>query len=125
MHAVASSPPAPPPLPGAVVFAYAMTALPLAVVGLPLAIYVLPFFAQERGVPLAQLGLVLTAARMGDVFVDPVIGAASDRLRTRFGRRRPWILVGAPVLMLGTWMLFVPPAGVGAAYLVVWTLVAY
>lgn len=47
------------------------------------------------GVPLLLVGLALSLPRLIDVFLDPWIGNWSDRLRSRWGRRRPFILVGA------------------------------
>jgi glycoside/pentoside/hexuronide:cation symporter, GPH family len=105
--------------------AYGAVAVPLATAGLPLAIYVPPFYAQEVGVDLAMIGLVMMLARVTDVVIDPLIGVVSDRWATPLGRRRPWVLVGGAVMMLGAWKLFVPPTGAGAAYLLVWIFVLY
>lgn len=38
-----------------------------------------------------------------------MIGFVSDRLKTRWGRRKPFILVGTPIYAAGIWLLFVPP----------------
>jgi glycoside/pentoside/hexuronide:cation symporter, GPH family len=82
--------------------AYASLALPLSTIGLPLSIYLAPFYAGELGLPLAVLGLAMVIARMSDVVIDPFIGMASDNMRTRFGRRRIWIPLGISVLVFGT-----------------------
>jgi GPH family glycoside/pentoside/hexuronide:cation symporter len=42
---------------------------------------------------------------------DPIIGALSDRTRTRFGRRKPFIAIGAPLSILFLVLLFSPPSG--------------
>lgn len=42
-------------------------------------------------------GLVVFTARIADALMDPVMGWVTDRTRTRWGRRRPWLLVGAVV----------------------------
>ena len=99
--------------------------MPLAIAGLPLAIYIPPFYTQEVGLELTIVGVVLMLARVTDVFVDPLIGMWSDRHPTPLGRRRPWVLLGAVVMMLGAWRLFVPPAGVGPGYLLGWIFVLY
>jgi len=82
--------------------AYGFMTLPLAIAGLPLAIFIPPFYTQELGLDLTTVGMVLMAARISDVLTDPVIGALSDRFPTRWGRRRPWIVAGTPVMMLGS-----------------------
>jgi glycoside/pentoside/hexuronide:cation symporter, GPH family len=105
--------------------AYGSLALPLSTIGLPLSIYLAPFYAGELGLPLAVLGLAMVIARLSDVVIDPFIGMASDNIRTRFGRRRIWIPLGIAILMLGVWHLFNPNAPVGIVYFVVWISIVY
>jgi Na+/melibiose symporter-like transporter len=105
--------------------AYGAVALPLAALNLPLYVYLPTFYSSELGVDLAVVGAVLLGARLLDVVSDPVIGELADRTRTRLGQRRPWIAAAVPLLALGTWQLFLPPAGAGAVHLLVWSIVAY
>ncbi len=101
--------------------AYAIPALPLAILGLPLNVYLPAFWAGPMGVNLGLVGLVLTLVRLTDVVVDPAIGRFSDRLRTRIGRRKPIILAAIPVGLIGGMALFFPRAGAGP----VWLAAAY
>ena len=55
------------------------------------------------------MGTVLMIARFSDVITDPIIGSRSDKTRTRIGRRKPWLILGVPMMMLATYLLFVPP----------------
>ena len=112
-----------PPLPRSTVWVHGSLGLPLAVVGYPIAIWVIPHYTGTLGVSLAAVGTMLMLARISDVVTDPLIGFASDHLRTRFGRRKPWILVGMPLMMIGIWMLFVPAPGIGVLYLLWWLFV--
>lgn len=105
--------------------AYGSLALPLATIGLPLSIYLAPFYAGELGLPLAVLGIAMVLARLSDVITDPIIGMASDNLRTRFGRRRVWIPPGIAVIIVGVWFLFNPVAPVDIYYFVFWIAVVY
>lgn len=105
--------------------AYGSLALPLSTIGLPLSIYLAPFYAGELGLPLAVLGLAMVIARMSDVVIDPFIGMASDNIRTRFGRRRIWIPLGIGILVLGVWNLFNPSPPVDVVYFVSWITVVY
>ena len=105
--------------------AYGSLALPLSTIGLPLSIYLAPFYAGELGLPLGILGVAMIVARLSDVITDPIIGMASDNIRTRFGRRRIWLPPGIAVLMLGVWFLFNPGPTVDIYYFVIWIAVVY
>ncbi len=105
--------------------AYGALGLPLAALNLPLYVYLPTFYAGEMGLGLAAVGIALFAARLLDAITDPLIGALSDRYRTRFGRRRPWLVLACPLLLLATFMLFSPAAPIGSAYLLIWTTLAY
>lgn len=63
--------------------------------------------------PAATVGILLLVGRVVDGFAEPVVGFLSDRASSRFGRRRPFILVGAPVLVATLVALFFPPFGPG------------
>jgi len=105
--------------------AYAAPGVPLAVLLLPLYVTLPTYYADDLGVGFSAVGAVLFGVRLWDVATDPVIGVLSDRTTSRFGRRRPWMLAGAPLLVLAAWMLFAPPAGVGWPHLLVWTILLY
>jgi hypothetical protein len=74
-------------LPLARLLAYGCIALPLSTIGLPLSIYLAPFYSGELGLPLALLGTAMVLARLVDVIVDPAIGVISDRWRLARARR--------------------------------------
>ena len=107
------------------IIAYGLPGLPLAILLLPLFITVPTFYADDLGLGFTTVGLILLLARAWDVVTDPLIGLLSDRTRTRFGRRRPWLLAGAPLMVIGTWALFRPPDEVGALYLAGATFTLY
>lgn len=105
--------------------AYGGLGLPLSMLGLPLFIYVPRHYAEELGLGLTAVGAILLLARLWDGLTDPLIGAFSDRLTTRYGRRKPWIAVGTPLLALSLWLLFVPPDGAGVWYLLICSMSTY
>ncbi|MBA4210072.1 MAG: MFS transporter [Parvibaculum sp.] len=105
--------------------AYGQLVVPLAVIGLPVAVYIPPFYSGTLGLDLAAVGLILMLARISDVFTDPLIGRLSDRTRTRFGRRRPWVIAGVPLMMLSAYMLFLPGEEISNLYLLVWIAAIY
>lgn len=103
--------------------AYALPALPLAAMTLPLYTFLPTFYAESIGLPLAAIGLTLFLVRAFDAVNDPIAGWLSDRWRPAFGRRRAWFALSLPVLMLGVWMLFWPPVNAGVGYLGLWSVV--
>ena len=105
------------------VLLYGLPGLPLAILGIPLYVYLPPFYAEQLGV--GAVGLLLLAARMWDVVTDPVVGGLGDRIRVGFGRRKTLILIGVPLLMIGVDQLFRPPADAGAQHLLIWSFIAY
>jgi Na+/melibiose symporter-like transporter len=105
--------------------AFVSQAVPIAGLGLPIVVYLPPFYADEMGLGLAAVGGIFMITRLLDVAIDPVFGLAADRCRTRFGRRKPWIAIALPILMVSVWMVFSPPAVVGGGYLLAWMLMLY
>jgi len=67
------------------------------------------FYQQLVGVDAALVGLAIAIALIFDAVSDPIIGAWSDRLHTRWGRRHPMMLVASIPLALGFFGLFNPP----------------
>jgi GPH family glycoside/pentoside/hexuronide:cation symporter len=65
-------------------------------------------------------GLLLLVGRLFDAVTDPLAGWASDRTRSRWGRRRPWMLAAIPLLALSFVMVWSPPADLSQAALVAW-----
>ena len=82
-------------------------------------------YAKELGVDLTTIGMVLLIARMFDAVTDPLIGFFSDRTRTPIGRRKPWVIGGTAMSVIGISFLFNPPAGADAYYFLLWSLVMY
>ncbi len=74
------------------------------------------------GVPLLLVGLALSLPRLIDVFLDPFVGNWSDRLRSRWGRRRPFILVGALSCAVVATALWYFPSGRSTTFYFWWLL---
>jgi Na+/melibiose symporter-like transporter len=60
------------------------------------------------------------AVRIFDVFTDPLFGIICDKTRTPWGRRRPWIVLATPIMMLSIYKLFLPSDDAGWVYMLVW-----
>jgi len=109
-----------PTLPLRTRLAYGMPNLGLALVGVPLLVYMPRFYSDVVGVSVAWLGVVFVAGRIIDAVTDPVMGVLSDRSRLPRGRRRPWILWGCLPLALLTVALYVPPESLPAGLATAW-----
>ena len=86
--------------------------------------FVLFFYTQVLGLSGAVTGLVLFISLLWDAVSDPLVGVWSDRLRSRWGRRHPFMVASALPLGLGFLALFAPPRWVLAdpALLAAWLL---
>jgi GPH family glycoside/pentoside/hexuronide:cation symporter len=105
--------------------AYAAPAAPISALGLPIAVYLPPFYAGEMGLGLSVVGTVFMLTRLWDVFIDPAVGVISDKFVTRWGRRRHWLVLGTPITMFFAVEVFMPTAPVTAASLLGWLMVLY
>lgn len=99
------------------VWIYGSVSLPLAILGYPIGVWIPRLYSTEMGISLSLIGWVIFSAAIFDAFSDPVMGFFSDKTQTRWGRRRPWMVVGVPLYMFAVWMLLNPSAGVTVVYL--------
>lgn len=86
--------------------------------------FLLLFYNQVVGLPSATVGLVVMAALLIDAFVDPAVGFLSDRTRTRWGRRHPWMYASALPIMAGWVLLWNPVASLGQGATLAWLFVS-
>lgn len=105
--------------------AYAALTFPMGGLGLPITVYLPPLYATEVGLGLALVGTIFMITRIFDVVTDPIMGVIIDRYPTRWGRRRHWIVLSVPLLLISAVFIYFPPVGAGANYLLVWMLVLY
>ena len=97
-------------------FYYSLADLPIAMSLFPVAVFIPRFWTSDMGVPLVTLASIGIAVRIFDVITDPLMGYISDHPRSRFGRRKPWIFLATPIMMLSVYMLFIPPEGAGTVH---------
>jgi GPH family glycoside/pentoside/hexuronide:cation symporter len=60
--------------------------------------------------PAVTMGVLLLIATFWDAAIDPFIGHFSDTLRSRWGRRRPFLMFASPFILLGAILLWTPPS---------------
>ena len=75
--------------------------------------YVTYFYVGLLGLPIEWWMIGFTAFAVWNAINDPLFGHFSDRTRTRYGRRIPWIMISVVPLGLTTYLLWVPPVGEG------------
>jgi len=125
---MAESSPVPPTtnrLPARLLAPFASASMPVAALGIPLTVYLPNYYASHIGIPLAAVGAAFSIVRLIDIVFDPMIGVAINATNTPFGRFRPWMVAGAPLLMIATYMMFMAVPGVTSVYMVGWLLVLY
>ena len=105
--------------------AFASGHIPIAALSLAISVHLPRYFASELGLALTVVGASFALVRFVDIPIDAGLGLAMDRTRTRFGRYRVWMALGAPILMFALYMLLSSPEGVGQGYLFGWLLVMY
>ena len=67
------------------------------------------FLREEFGLSATLIGFIMTWDNYLNMFVQPIVGERSDQTRTRLGRRKPWMLVGAPLAAI--FFILVPVMG--------------
>jgi len=83
-------------------------------------IYLLFYATEVLRIPPVWAGLALLVPRVWNVVADPIVGIVSDRTRTRFGRRRPYLLGGATFWGVCFAVLFNLPRGQASALDILW-----
>ncbi len=107
------------------VAAYAAPLVPIWMLHTP-ALSILPgLYATVSGIDLATIGAILVFSRILDGITDPLIGLLSDRTRSALGRRKPWIIAGGILCMVGVWFWFRPGPNTGATYFLLASIVVY
>jgi Na+/melibiose symporter-like transporter len=73
--------------------------------------FLLLFYSQVIGLDPRLVGIAITVALVADALSDPLVGYWSDNLRSRWGRRHPFMYAAALPVALSYFMLWNPPAG--------------
>ncbi len=90
-------------------FSYTALNLPTSAAGMPMFIFILPFYADDMGLGLSLVGIIFFFGRFIDILTDPVMGVLIDKFPSRWGKHKLWIFLSAPIFMLATYVIFLPP----------------
>jgi Na+/melibiose symporter-like transporter len=105
--------------------AFLAPALPVGALGVPLALYLPPYFGSYVGLSLGTVGLAFSFVRLLDIVVDPLMGVLLDRTRSRWGQCRPWMIVGSALTAAMTLVVFLAKPGASPGTLVMGLLGIY
>jgi GPH family glycoside/pentoside/hexuronide:cation symporter len=85
------------------------------------------YYNQVIGLPAAEVSLAILIVLWVDAFADPLVGQLSDNLRSRWGRRHPFMYASAFPLAISYFFLWMPPTAWGhggtIAYLIVMAII--
>jgi Na+/melibiose symporter-like transporter len=76
---------------------------------MPIFIFILPYYAGDLGLGLSLVGILFFLGRLTDIVTDPIMGVLIDRFPSRWGKHRHWIFISAPIFMVATYLIFLPP----------------
>ena len=111
------------PLPRSRIALYALPSIGIGYMLFLVSLWFLKFATDVLLLAPATVSFLFAAARIWDAVIDPLAGYVSDRTRTRFGRRRPYMLAAAATLPVMFYWLFNPPQELSSALLLVWSAV--
>ena len=80
--------------------------------------YILYYYQDILGVSAITMGIILLIARVFDAFNDPVMGIIVAKTRTRFGRFRPWLMIGTITNAVILYFMFAAPPSLDSKGLV-------
>ena len=112
-------------LSGAAKASYGLGAVGKDMVYMLSASYVLYYFQDILGVSAAAMGVILMVARVFDAFNDPIMGAIVAKTKTKWGKFRPWLLIGTITNAIVLFLMFSAPPALNGNGLVAYAAVTY
>lgn len=104
---------------------YSLLAIPLAIVGLPLYIYLPTFYATSVGIEIGTVGFIIFLARLTDVFTDPYFGYLSDKSIEHLNSRKPIMILGSVILICSFYALINPILEFAELWLLTFSILVY
>ena len=106
------------------IVSYALGDLASQLVWTYVGMYLTVYYLDVVGLAPAVASIIMLVAKVWDAVNDPMMGAICERTQSKYGRFRPYILYGAPLLAIFSILTFTAPFGNGAAG-AVWATVTY
>ncbi len=106
-------------------FAYGIGAVGKDMVYMLSASYVLYYFQDIMKTSAIAMGVILLVARVFDAFNDPIMGVVVAKTKTRWGKFRPWLLIGTITNAVILFLMFAAPPALDGKGLVAYAAVFY
>jgi melibiose permease len=87
--------------------------------------YILYYYQDILGVSAIAMGTILMAARVFDAFNDPIMGVIVAKTRTKWGKFRPWLLIGTILNAVILYLMFAAPPTFDGSGLVAYAAITY
>lgn len=87
--------------------------------------YILYYYQDILHVSAIAMGIILMAARVFDAFNDPIMGVVVAKTRTKWGKFRPWLLIGTITNAVILYIMFAAPPALNGSGLVAYAAIAY
>ena len=87
--------------------------------------YILYYYQDILGVSAIAMGIILLVARIFDAFNDPIMGVVVAKTKTRWGKFRPWLLIGTVTNAVILFLMFSAPPTLNGSGLVAYAAVTY
>lgn len=87
--------------------------------------YILYYYQDILGVSAIAMGVILMVARVFDAFNDPIMGVVVAKTRTRWGKFRPWLMIGTVTNAIILYLMFAAPPALNGSGLVAYAAVTY
>ena len=87
--------------------------------------YILYYYQDILHVSAIAMGIILMAARVFDAFNDPIMGVVVAKTRTKWGKFRPWLLIGTITNAVILYIMFAAPPALNGSGLVAYAAITY
>lgn len=87
--------------------------------------YILYYYQDLLGIKGTVMGAIMMAARVFDAFNDPVMGVVVAKTKTKWGKFRPWLMIGTITNAIVLWLVFSAPPALNGAGLAAYAAVFY
>jgi Na+/melibiose symporter-like transporter len=99
--------------------------IPMAAFLTPLVVFIPAFYAGEMGLGLSIVGIIFGLTKLWDIITDPIAGSICERVGPTKGRWRFWLLISLPLMLIGVYKIFLPPAAIEWTYFAFWMIILY